>query len=79
MTTAKLSQISLNPYPQIIFMVGRGYLIPDASKIRSDCPKRLKLLMFQSYKSKPYDERPHFTPEVCVKNPLEFELIIQKI
>jgi len=52
---------------QIIFMVGRGYLIPDASKIRSDCPKRLKLLMFQSYKSKPYDERPHFTPEVLVK------------
>ena len=42
-------------------MVGRGYLLPDASKIRSDCPKRLKLIMFQSYKSKPYDERPHFT------------------
>lgn len=30
---------------QILFMVGKGYLFPDVSKVRNDCPKALIRLM----------------------------------
>ena len=30
---------------QILFMVGKGYLLPDVSKVRNDCPKALMRLM----------------------------------
>ena len=48
--------------PQIIFMVGRGYLSPDLSKVRSNCPKAMKRLMAECLKKK-RDERPLF-PQV---------------
>jgi hypothetical protein len=47
---------------QIIFMVGRGYLSPDLSKVRSNCPKAMKRLMAECLKKK-RDERPLF-PQV---------------
>lgn len=48
--------------PQIIFMVGRGYLSPDLSKVRSNCPKAMKRLMADCLKKK-REERPLF-PQV---------------
>uniref|UniRef100_W5KWA0 non-specific serine/threonine protein kinase n=1 Tax=Astyanax mexicanus TaxID=7994 RepID=W5KWA0_ASTMX len=36
---------NINNRDQIIFMVGRGYLSPDLSKVRSNCPKAMKRLM----------------------------------
>ena len=48
--------------PQIIFMVGRGYLSPDLSKVWSNCPKAMKRLMAECLKKK-RDERPLF-PQV---------------
>lgn len=47
---------------QIIFMVGRGYLSPDLSKVRSNCPKAMKRLMADCLKKK-REERPLF-PQV---------------
>ncbi|XP_041832784.1 serine/threonine-protein kinase B-raf isoform X1 [Melanotaenia boesemani] len=44
---------------QIIFMVGRGYLSPDLSKVRSNCPKAMKRLMADCLKKK-REERPLF-------------------
>ncbi|CAJ0569062.1 unnamed protein product, partial [Mesorhabditis spiculigera] len=35
----------INSRDQILFMVGRGFLRPDSSKIRPDCPRALKELM----------------------------------
>lgn len=49
---------------QIIFMVGRGYLSPDLSKVRSNCPKAMKRLMADCLKKK-REERPLF-PQVRV-------------
>lgn len=43
-------------------MVGRGYLSPDLSKVRSNCPKAMKRLMAECLKKK-RDERPLF-PQV---------------
>lgn len=40
-------------------MVGRGYLSPDLSKVRSNCPKAMKRLMAECLKKK-RDERPLF-------------------
>jgi len=42
---------------QLIYMVGRGYLRPDQSKIRSDCPKALKRLFNDCIKYN-RDDRP---------------------
>ena len=41
-------------------MVGRGYLKPDLSKLRSDTPKILKKLLLECIKFN-RDERPLFT------------------
>ncbi|KAK3514236.1 hypothetical protein QTP70_010411 [Hemibagrus guttatus] len=49
---------------QIIFMVGRGYLSPDLSKLYSNCPKSMKRLIIDCLKFKP-DERPLF-PQILV-------------
>ncbi|TSR04288.1 Serine/threonine-protein kinase A-Raf [Bagarius yarrelli] len=49
---------------QIIFMVGRGYLSPDLSKLYSNCPKSMKRLIVDCLKFKP-DERPLF-PQILV-------------
>lgn len=43
-------------------MVGRGYLSPDLSKVRSNCPKAMKRLMADCLKKK-REERPLF-PQV---------------
>lgn len=48
--------------PQIIFMVGRGYLSPDLSKLYKNCPKAMKRLVADCIK-KSKDERPLF-PQV---------------
>lgn len=45
-------------------MVGRGYLTPDLSKVRNNCPKAMKRLMADCLKKK-RDERPLF-PQVSV-------------
>lgn len=51
---------------QIIFMVGRGYLSPDLSKLYKRCPKAMKRLVADCIK-KSKDERPLF-PQVCLLN-----------
>uniref|UniRef100_A0A671NE28 non-specific serine/threonine protein kinase n=1 Tax=Sinocyclocheilus anshuiensis TaxID=1608454 RepID=A0A671NE28_9TELE len=50
---------NINNRDQIIFMVGRGYLAPDLSKVRSNCPKAMKRLMADCLKKK-REERPLF-------------------
>lgn len=49
-------------------MVGRGYLAPDLSKVRSNCPKAMKRLMVDCLKKK-REERPLF-PQVRGGTPL---------
>nr|XP_032623143.1 serine/threonine-protein kinase A-Raf-like [Chelonoidis abingdonii] len=44
---------------RILFMVGRGYLSPDMSRVPSTCPKALKRLMMNCLKFN-RDERPLF-------------------
>lgn len=48
-------------------MVGRGYLSPDLSKVRSNCPKAMKRLMADCLKKK-REERPLF-PQVVLQSP----------
>ena len=50
------------PLSQIIFMVGRGYLSPDLSKISSNCPKAMRRLLSDCLKFQ-REERPLF-PQV---------------
>ncbi|XP_061816680.1 serine/threonine-protein kinase B-raf isoform X2 [Nerophis lumbriciformis] len=50
---------NINNRDQIIFMVGRCYLSPDLSKVRSNCPKAMKRLMADCLKKK-REERPLF-------------------
>ncbi|XP_062851907.1 serine/threonine-protein kinase B-raf [Trichomycterus rosablanca] len=50
---------NINNRDQIIFMVGRGYLSADISKVRSNCPKAMKRLMADCLKKK-REERPLF-------------------
>uniref|UniRef100_A0A8C2VIW4 non-specific serine/threonine protein kinase n=1 Tax=Chinchilla lanigera TaxID=34839 RepID=A0A8C2VIW4_CHILA len=57
--TGQLPYSHINNRDQIIFMVGRGYLSPDLSKVRSNCPKAMKRLMAECLKKK-RDERPLF-------------------
>lgn len=57
-----VSLISATLSCQIIFMVGRGYLSPDLSKLFKNCPKAMKRLVADCIK-KSKDERPLF-PQV---------------
>ncbi|KAI4876679.1 hypothetical protein NFI96_000651 [Prochilodus magdalenae] len=50
---------NINNRDQIIFMVGRGYLSPDLSKLYNNCPKSMKRLIIDCLKFK-RDERPLF-------------------
>ncbi|XP_042309283.1 serine/threonine-protein kinase A-Raf isoform X2 [Sceloporus undulatus] len=52
----------INNRDQIIFMVGRGYLFPDVSKVPSNCPRAMRRLMGDCLKFK-REERPLF-PQV---------------
>ncbi|XP_072884668.1 serine/threonine-protein kinase A-Raf-like isoform X1 [Hemitrygon akajei] len=49
----------INNRDQIIFMVGRGYLSPDLSKVHSNCPKAMRRLIVDCTKFK-REERPLF-------------------
>ncbi|XP_048355506.1 serine/threonine-protein kinase B-raf isoform X1 [Sphaerodactylus townsendi] len=60
--TGQLPYSNINNRDQIIFMVGRGYLSPDLSKVRSNCPKAMKRLMAECLKKK-RDER-HLFPQI---------------
>ncbi|TKS78053.1 Serine/threonine-protein kinase A-Raf [Collichthys lucidus] len=55
---------NINNRDQIIFMVGRGYLSPDLSKLSSTSPKSMKRLIIDCLKFK-RDERPLF-PQILV-------------
>ncbi|XP_048450433.1 RAF proto-oncogene serine/threonine-protein kinase-like [Rhincodon typus] len=57
--TGTLPYSHINNRDQIIFMVGRGYLTPDLSKVYSNCPKAMKRLLVDCIKVK-RDERPLF-------------------
>ncbi|XP_026067547.1 serine/threonine-protein kinase A-Raf [Carassius auratus] len=59
-----LPYTNINNRDQIIFMVGRGFLSPDLSKLYSNCPKSMKRLIIDCLKFK-RDERPLF-PQILV-------------
>ncbi|XP_068104778.1 serine/threonine-protein kinase A-Raf [Hyperolius riggenbachi] len=54
-----LPYANINNRDQIIFMVGRGYLSPDFSKVSNNCPKAMRRLLESCLKFK-RDERPLF-------------------
>ncbi|KAJ1348146.1 Raf serine/threonine-protein kinase [Parelaphostrongylus tenuis] len=58
--SSSLPYSNINNRDQILFMVGRGYLRPDVSKIRSDTPKSLLALYERCIKFN-RDERPEFS------------------
>uniref|UniRef100_A0A4W5LDM8 RAF proto-oncogene serine/threonine-protein kinase n=1 Tax=Hucho hucho TaxID=62062 RepID=A0A4W5LDM8_9TELE len=57
--TGELPYSQIANRDQIIFMVGRGYLSPDLSKLYKSCPKAMKRLVADCIK-KIKDERPLF-------------------
>ncbi|KIH62720.1 hypothetical protein ANCDUO_06995 [Ancylostoma duodenale] len=57
--SSSLPYSNINNRDQILFMVGRGYLKPDVTKIRSDTPKSLMALYERCIKFN-RDERPEF-------------------
>uniref|UniRef100_A0AAY4DHZ4 RAF proto-oncogene serine/threonine-protein kinase n=1 Tax=Denticeps clupeoides TaxID=299321 RepID=A0AAY4DHZ4_9TELE len=57
--TGELPYSMVGNRDQIIFMVGRGYLSPDLSKLYKSCPKAMKRLVADCIK-KCKDERPLF-------------------
>lgn len=62
--TGTLPYSSINNRDQIIFMVGRGYLSPDLTKVSNNCPKAMKRLLVNCLKFK-REERPLF-PQILV-------------
>ncbi|XP_023379006.1 serine/threonine-protein kinase A-Raf isoform X4 [Pteropus vampyrus] len=60
--TGSLPYSHIGSRDQIIFMVGRGYLSPDLSKISSNCPKAMRRLLSDCLKFQ-REERPLF-PQV---------------
>ncbi|KHN71040.1 Raf -like protein serine/threonine-protein kinase [Toxocara canis] len=57
--TGSLPYTHINSRDQILFMVGRGYLKPDLTKVRRDTPKILHALLERSIKFT-REERPEF-------------------
>ncbi|XP_050952156.1 raf-1 proto-oncogene, serine/threonine kinase a isoform X4 [Labeo rohita] len=57
--TGELPYSQIANRDQIIYMVGRGYLSPDLSKLYKSCPKAMKRLVADCIK-KSKDERPLF-------------------
>uniref|UniRef100_A0A914ZQP5 Raf homolog serine/threonine-protein kinase n=1 Tax=Parascaris univalens TaxID=6257 RepID=A0A914ZQP5_PARUN len=57
--TGSLPYTHINSRDQILFMVGRGYLKPDLTKVRRDTPKILHLLLERCTKFT-REERPEF-------------------
>uniref|UniRef100_A0A671LEZ8 RAF proto-oncogene serine/threonine-protein kinase n=1 Tax=Sinocyclocheilus anshuiensis TaxID=1608454 RepID=A0A671LEZ8_9TELE len=60
--TGELPYSGIGNRDQIIFMVGRGYLTPDLSKLYKSCPKAMKRLVADCMQ-KSRDDRPLF-PQV---------------
>ncbi|XP_006004468.1 RAF proto-oncogene serine/threonine-protein kinase isoform X5 [Latimeria chalumnae] len=60
--TGELPYSHINNRDQIIFMIGRGYLSPDLSKLYKNCPKAMKRLVADCVK-KTREDRPLF-PQV---------------
>ncbi|XP_068718182.1 serine/threonine-protein kinase A-Raf-like isoform X1 [Montipora capricornis] len=60
LVTSSLPYAHVGNKDQILYMVGRGYLKPDLSKLRSDIPKSFKKLLIDCIKFN-RDERPLFT------------------
>ncbi|XP_026871093.1 RAF proto-oncogene serine/threonine-protein kinase [Electrophorus electricus] len=58
---------------QIIFMVGRGYLSPDLSKLYKSCPKAMKRLVADCIK-KSKDDRPLFPQILASIELLQYSL-----
>ncbi|XP_052085966.1 serine/threonine-protein kinase B-raf-like isoform X1 [Mytilus californianus] len=71
--TGQLPYGNISNKDQILFMVGKGYLRPDYSKIRSDSPKRLKIL-FQDCCKFEREQRPLFPQILSVLETLERSL-----
>ncbi|CAM5173677.1 unnamed protein product [Eretmochelys imbricata] len=59
LSTGSLPYGHVRSRDQILFMVGRGYLSPDMSRVPSTCPKALKRLMTNCLKFN-REERPLF-------------------
>ncbi|XP_078270097.1 RAF proto-oncogene serine/threonine-protein kinase isoform X2 [Rhinoraja longicauda] len=57
--TGELPYSHVNNRDQIIFMVGRGFLTPDLSKLYKNCPKAMKRLVANCM-DRSKDERPLF-------------------
>lgn len=57
--TGLLPYSHINNRDQILFMVGRGYLRPDMSKVRENCPQQLKKMTEECIEIKA-DKRPQF-------------------
>uniref|UniRef100_A0A672S0G3 RAF proto-oncogene serine/threonine-protein kinase n=1 Tax=Sinocyclocheilus grahami TaxID=75366 RepID=A0A672S0G3_SINGR len=64
--TGELPYSQIANRDQIIYMVGRGYLSPDLSKLYKSCPKAMKRLVADCIK-KSKDERPLF-PQVSTRS-----------
>ncbi|XP_069503532.1 serine/threonine-protein kinase A-Raf isoform X2 [Ambystoma mexicanum] len=62
--TGMLPYSNINNRDQIIFMVGRGYLKPDQTKVSNNCPKAMRRLLVNCLKFK-REERPLF-PQILV-------------
>ncbi|XP_063448062.1 serine/threonine-protein kinase B-raf-like isoform X3 [Mytilus trossulus] len=71
--TGQLPYGNISNKDQILFMVGKGYLRPDYSKIRTDSPKRLKIL-FQDCCKFEREQRPLFPQILSVLETLERSL-----
>ncbi|KAM4651862.1 RAF proto-oncogene serine/threonine-protein kinase isoform 1-T1 [Discoglossus pictus] len=57
--TGELPYVQIKDRDQIIFLVGRGCVVPDLSKLYKSCPKAMKRLVADCVK-KVKDERPLF-------------------
>jgi len=57
--TTSLPYSHISNKDQILFMVGRGFLKPDLSRLRTDTPKALRRLLLDSL-SYNRDNRPNF-------------------
>lgn len=71
--TGLLPYTNISNKDQILFMVGKGYLRPDYNKIRSDTPKRFKIL-FQDCCKFEREQRPLFPQILSVLETLERSL-----
>ena len=71
--TGQLPYTNISNKDQILFMVGKGYLRPDYNKIRSDTPKRFKIL-FQDCCKFDREQRPLFPQILSVLETLERSL-----